>query len=212
MVNAMKEESNQTKEGLVSRRSLLKMATAGLLAAAAGPALSLAGSASAATNSGGKNVLTVYYSRSGNTRAMAKLLHSMASGDIVELETVTPYPDEYRPTTEQAKRELEANFYPPLKVTVEDVSPYDIILVGSPSWWGTFASPVRGFLARHDFSGKILAPFITHEGSGLGKSMEALKALCPGATVVEGLAVRGNRVANAQAEAAGWLKRIGAIQ
>ena len=154
-------------------------------------------------------MLIVYYSRSGNTRAMAQSIHAMVGGDIVELETVHPYPAEYRPTTEQAKKELEANFYPPLKVSVDDISAYNVVLVGSPSWWGTFASPVRGFLAQHDFSGKKLAPFITHEGSRMGRSVEDLKSLCPGATILEGLAVHGGRVGGAQAETGQWLQRIG---
>jgi flavodoxin len=143
---------------------------------------------------------------------MARQIHALVGGDIVELETVRPYPEEHQPTVEQAKKELEANFYPPLKVTVEDISSYDIIFVGSPCWWYTFASPVRGFLAQHDFSGKRLAPFITHKGAGLGKSIDDMKLLCPGAVILEGLAVRGSCADKAQAEISQWLKRIGIYQ
>lgn len=157
-------------------------------------------------------MLIVYYSRSGNTRAMAQTIHSLAGGDLVELETVRPYPKEYRPATEQAKKELDANFYPPLKVSVGDISAYDVVFVGSPSWWGTFASPVRGFLAQHDFSGKKMIPFITHEGSGMGKSVSDLKSLCPGVTILEGCAVRGGNVTGAYAEISQWLKRNGLSQ
>ena len=59
-----------------------------------------------------------------------------------------------------------------------------------------------------DFSGKKIAPFITHEGSALGKSVADLKTLCPGATILDGLAVRGGRVQNSQAEIDQWLKRL----
>lgn len=194
---------------LLSRRALLQTAATGLLAVTAAPFLSPAGSADAATPSGGRKVLTVYYSRSGNTRAVARMIHSTVGGDIVELETVRPYPAEYRATTEQAKKELAANFYPPLKVTVDDIGAYGVVLVGSPCWWGTFASPVRGFLAQHDFAGKRLAPFITHEGSRMGRSVEDLKALCPGATTLEGLAVRGESAGGARTEVGQWLRRIG---
>ena len=191
-----------------SRRNILKLAV-GLTAMTAFPLLLSAKSAKAEATQGGGKVLTVFYSRSGNTRAMAKQIHSLAGGDMVELETVQPYPEEYRATTEQAKKELEANLYPPLKTTVEDISGYGVILVGSPSWWGTFAAPVRGFLAQHDFSGKKLVPFITHEGSGLGRSVADLRSLCPGAEILEGLAVRGGSAANAGAEIGRWLQRIG---
>lgn len=207
----MKKEE-QSRSFTVSRRNILKVLAAGLAAAAAAPLPFSISSANAATLAGSKKMLVVYYSRTGNTRAMANQIHAMTGGDIVELETVQPYPEEYRATTEQAKRELEANFMPPLKASVDSVAPYDVIFVGSPSWWGTFASPARTFLSQHDFSGKTLVPFITHEGSGLGKSVNDLESLCPGASTLEGLAVRGSRADDAQAEISRWLKRIGMSQ
>lgn len=199
---------NQQGNTLFSRRVILKTVASGLVAAAAGQLLLSGEQASAASLMEGKKVLTVYYSRSGNTRELARQIHAMTGGDIIELETVQPYPEEYRSTTEQAKKELEANFYPPLKVTVDDIGAYDLILVGSPSWWATFASPVRGFLAQHDFSGKKLSPFITHEGSRLGKSIQDMKMLCPGSTVLDGLAVRGSNVKDAQNDISEWLQRL----
>ena len=202
------KKDNCMKQSLHSRRIIMKMAVAGAVTAAF-PLTFSAGPAKAETPKGGSRMLTVYYSRTGNTRDMAGRIHRLAGGDIVELETVSPYPAEYRATTEQAKKELQANFYPPLKVTVEDISAYDVIFVGSPSWWGTFASPVRGFLAQHNFSGKKLAPFITHEGSGMGRSVADMQSLCPGATILEGLAVRGGSVGAAQSEIVQWLNRIG---
>lgn len=197
----------------LSRRSFLKTAGTSLLSFAALPHIFPAGLASAATTApGGQKVLTIYYSRSGNTRAMAKIINSLMGGDIVELETVQPYPAEYRPTTEQAKKELAENFYPPLKTTVNNLGAYNVVFVGSPSWWGTFAPPVRGFLAQNNFTGKKLVPFITHGGSGLGKSEADLAALCPGAEALGGIAVRGSNANNAQSEITQWLEQIGVRQ
>ena len=191
-----------------SRRSFITAITAGLFAVAVHPLMAPASAANAATASKGQKMLIVYYSRSGNTRVVAEKIHATLGGNIVELQPLHPYPEEYRATTEQAQKELKANYFPPLKTSVDDISPYDVILVGSPNWWGTFASPVRGFLAHHDFSGKKIAPFITHEGSALGKSVADLKTLCPGAAILDGLAVRGGRVQNSQPEIGQWLKRL----
>lgn len=190
------------------RRNILKLAAAGLMAVLAAPAFFTASTAAAAT-SGGEKVLTVYYSRTGNTRALAEAIRSGAGGDILELETVEAYPEDYRATTDQAKKELAENYFPPLKNGEIDIAQYDVIFVGSPSWWGTFAPAIRGFLAQHDFSGKKIVPFITHGGSGLGNSIADLKTLSPGATVLEGLAIRGNRVNSAQGEVTKWLKDHG---
>jgi flavodoxin len=206
------EKYQQIEKPLLSRRAMLRKISLGLLVAAATPALFSVSSANAATRIGGNKILTVFYSRTGNTRNMARQIHALVGGDIVELETVSPYPKEHQSTVEQAKKELEANFYPPLKITVENIRSYDLIFVGSPCWWYTFASPVRGFLARNDFSGIRLAPFITHKGAGLGKSIDDMKSLCPGAVILEGLAVRGSRVDQAQKEISRWLGRIGTHQ
>lgn len=187
----------------------LKVIALALMAALAVPALWSAASAAGAENAEGEKVLIVYYSRTGNTRTLAEVIRAGAGGDIMELETVEAYPDEYRATTDQAKKELAENYFPPLKNSPINIAQYDVIFVGSPSWWGTFASPVRGFLAQHDFSGKKIVPFITHGGSGLGRSLADLEALSPGAVVLEGLAVRGSSVNNVQAEVSKWLRKLG---
>ena len=72
-----------------SRRSLLKYTVAGLLAGFGGRLLPHVSSAYAATE-GGAKALVVYYSRSGNTRAVAEAIHAAVGGDIVELQSVTP--------------------------------------------------------------------------------------------------------------------------
>ena len=191
-----------------TRRSLLKYTAAGLLAGFGGRLLPHVSSAYAATE-GGAKALVVYYSRSGNTRAVAEAIHAAVGGDIVELQPVTPYPEAYRATTDQAKQELASGYKPPLKNRIEHIEAYDVVFVGSPNWWGTVAGPVRTFLSEYDLAGKRIAPFITHEGSALGRSVADIKAFCPKAVVLDGLAVRGSRAASAQGEVAAWLRKIG---
>lgn len=156
-------------------------------------------------------VLTVFYSHSGNTRALARLIQQQAGGDLLEILPVTPYPDDYDTVVNQAKRELQSGYKPPLQTIVDNIDAYDLILVGSPNWWNTVAPPVMTFLAAYDLSDKAIFPFITHEGTGLGRSASDIAKLSPGATVVEGLAVRGGRVNGAQREVAEWLRRLGIV-
>lgn len=188
----------------LSRRTLLR----GLAAGLALPFLFQLRAAGAAALPGGKPLI-VYYSRSGNTRRVAEHIRALTGADMVELLPVQPYPEDYRATTEQAKRELESGFLPPLQTKIANLDAYGTIFVGSPNWWGSVASPVRTFLSEYDLSGKKVALFMTHGGSALGRSMEDVRALCPGAVLLEGFAVRGNRAASARDEAAVWLKRIG---
>lgn len=62
------------------------------------------------------------------------------------------------------------------------------------------------FLEHFDFSGKIIKPFCTHEGSGMGKSVSDIKSLCPGATVKDGLVIYGSRVNKSKSDIERWVK------
>jgi flavodoxin len=182
--------SNETKDGSkvgLSRRTLLKVTAAGLLAGAAIPFLPYLGSAqSTATGTGRKKMLIIYYSFSGNTKYIAEKIREKTGGDVFEIETVKTYPAEYSALTEEAKRELQAGDLPALKKNPPDMSSYDLILVGGPVWWYTVATPVMSFLRQADFAGKKVSAFCTHEG-GIGKFFQHFKEQAKNAVVLEGL-------------------------
>ena len=134
-----------------------------------------------------KKVLVAYFSRSGNTRAVADHIKSLTGGDMFEIQVAKPYPEEYHACTEVAKKEKEDNARPTLKTKVENMASYDVIFIGYPNWWGTMPMPILTFLESYDFSGKTVVPFATSGGSGFGKTAAALKkSLSPDAALVEG--------------------------
>ncbi len=157
---------------------------------------------------GNWKVLTVFYSHSGNTRECANQIHKQVGGDIVEIIPVTPYPGDYEAVVKQAKQELKSGHRPALRTQVENIEAYDVIFVGSPNWWNTVAPPVMTFLSEYDLSGKATVPFITHAGSGLGRSVTDIARLCPHSTVLEGLAVTGSDVKTAQTRVSEWLRKL----
>lgn len=65
---------------------------------------------------------------------------------------------------------------------------------------------VMTFLESYDFSGKTIIPFCTHEGSGLGSSVQDIKKVCPKAVVKQGLAIRGSNVNNSDRQVSEWVK------
>jgi flavodoxin len=154
-------------------------------------------------------VLVVYFSRTGSTREIAGQIHERIGGDLLEIQTVDPYPADYDAVTRQAKEELKSGYKPPLKTRVENIGDYDLVFIGSPNWWSTISAPVKAFLSEYDFSGKTIAPFITHLGSGLGRSVADVKALCPTSKVMDGLAVFGEKTKTAPNEVAAWLNKLG---
>jgi flavodoxin len=124
----------------------------------------------------------------------------------MEIQTVTPYPEEYDAVTRQAQQELNSGFKPALKTKIEKIAAYDVIFVGAPIWWGTIAPPVKSFLSEYDLAGKAIGPFITHQGSGVGRSVEDISALCPNSTILDGLAVWGKNAKTAQNEVSAWVR------
>lgn len=153
-----------------------------------------------------KNILIAYFSKTGTTETVAKQIQNETGGDLFKIEVVNPYPDEYRATTEQAKKELEENFYPTLKEKVQNLENYDTIFLGYPIWWGTMPMPVFTFLNENKLGGKKIIPFATHQGSGLGRSIEDLIKVVPNGNIEKnGLAVRGGIL---QRNINNWLKEV----
>ena len=125
-------------------------------------------------------VLIAYYSYSGNTKAVAEAIREKVGGDLFEIKAEGSYPDEYRPMTEQAKKEIQEGFRPKLTSSVADISKYDVIFIGSPNWWGTITPQVSSFLETYDLSGKTVVPFITHGGGGVQRTFSDMAAQCRG--------------------------------
>lgn len=148
----------------------------------------------------------------GNTEVVAKKIQGLVGGDLFEILPAACYPHGYSQTVDRAKQELRQNARPAIVPIEQGMEPYDTIYIGYPNWCGTMPMPVFTFLESYDFFGKTLIPFCTHEGSGLGRSESDIKKLCPGATVLDGLAIRGGDVGLAEHDLLGWSQNINKIK
>lgn len=158
-----------------------------------------------------KKILIVYFSHTGNTREIAKQIKKSVGADIFEIQAVKTYSEDYEEVKKQASQELQSGEKPVLKTKLDNIKQYDIIFIGYPIWWGTFPAPVKTFLSEYNLSGKIIVPFCTHLGSGLGGSVSDIKKLCPKSTILDGLAIWGNDVKDAQKKVSEWLGKIKVI-
>ena len=156
--------------------------------------------------------LIVYFSWGGNTRTVANHIHDLIGGDIVEVEMVVPYPDTYEEVTQIAPGELESDYCPELKTKVENMDEYDTLIVGTPIWGGHLTSAMKSFLAGYDLSGKYIAPFCTHGGSGTAQSVSDIRSVCPNSTILGSLAVYGSQAENSRGEVEKWLEQIGILK
>lgn len=138
----------------------------------------------------GKKVLIAYYSYSNNTRIVAQMLQAKVGGDLFAIEPATPYSTtDYRGVSAQGQREVRNGYKPALKNKVTNIAAYDVVVLGSPIWWGTIAPPVATFLAEHDLAGKTIVPYVTHGGYGAGTSFEDIASQAPQTKVLTGLSL-----------------------
>ena len=111
------------------------------------------------------NLLIVYYSWSnGNTQKIAEQLRLATGADIARIETVKPYEGRYMNVVNQGQREVNEGYKPDIRPLEYDVADYDVIAVGTPTWWYTMAPAVKTFLEANDFTGKTVIPFMTNGG------------------------------------------------
>jgi flavodoxin len=132
-----------------------------------------------------KKILTVYYSRSGNTYIAAKEVNAFAGGAIERIEMEKPYSKSYFKTLVSGGLDILQSKKPALK-SVPGISSYDIIFIGAPVWCFTVPPPMMSFLKSCSFSGKTIAPFCTH-GGNKGKFFEKLAENASGAKVLPGI-------------------------
>ncbi len=151
---------------------------------------------------GGRTNLTV-----GNTEVLAGMIRQMIRCDVYRIEAVDLYPDDYEETVARNVREQDANARPAIVNPLASIEPYDTLLLGSPIWNVRAPMIMSTFVEGFDFTGKTVMPFTTHAMSGLGTTVRDYTALCPGATIGEGLAVRGEEVQDAGAAVELWLQR-----
>ena len=149
----------------------------------------------------------------GNTEKLAEIITEQTGGDLFRIETVIPYPESYDETLDIATREYQNNERPELTGQVENWEDYDIIFLGYPIWWAGLPMALHTFMESYDWQGKTVIPFNTHEGSGQAGTQQVIEDKLSGATVLQGLAVRGSKAQNdaegTAADVAAWLKELG---
>lgn len=141
----------------------------------------------------------------GNTQIAAEMIQRFTQGALYKIEPLVPYSENYSECIEQAKNDQKMDARPELACYPNSVAEFDTIYLGYPNYWGSMPMPVYTMLEKLDLSGKRIKPFCTHEGNGLGHSIEDLRRICPDAEIYAGLALQGGKVAGAEKEIKKWI-------
>ncbi len=123
--------------------------------------------------------LVVYYSLTGATRRLAQVVAAELNADTAEIVTT--------------KKLSEKSVFPlacmslfgsvaiePLNVNLRE---YDLVVLGTPVWFGNIAAPMKAWLKRARPEHKDTA-FLVVCGGNAGKSIDHLKKLTAGSRVV----------------------------
>ena len=139
--------------------------------------------------------LVAYFSASGVTKAAAERLAKAADADLFEIKPAVPYTRaDLDWTNKKSRSSVEMsnpNSRPEIAEKVPNMGDYDIVFIGFPIWWYVAPTIINTFVESYDFSGKTLVPFATSGGSGMGKTVQELKKLCPGANWKPGKMING---------------------
>ena len=163
--------------------------------------------------------LIIYFSRSGenyfggelkniekgNTEVIAEYIQEFTGADLFKVEPAVDYPESYMECTDIARKEKENNARPDVKEKLDNIDGYKTIYIGFPNWWGTLPMPMLTQLEQLNFEGKIVKPFVTHEGSGFGSSKKDLEKSCSGAEIKKELSVPGADVYTAKDIVNSWV-------
>ena len=157
-------------------------------------------------------VLVLYYSQTSNTKAVADEIATRLGADTEEIVAVNPYDGDFQATIGRCLQEREAGILPEINPLAANLADYDVICLGYPVWFGTFAPPVITLLGQIDLAGKKVVPFCTFGSGGLESSIADLKARQPEADILPGYGVRAARMDAVPAEVDRFLKEIGLLE
>ena len=134
--------------------------------------------------------LVAYFSASGITRNVAKMVAEAAGADLYEITPKEAYTKadlnwmdkKSRSSVEMTDKKIR----PEITDTDAKISEYDEIFLGFPIWWYVAPTIINTFLEKYDFTGKKIVLFATSGGSGFGNTVKELQPAAPGAQLLEG--------------------------
>lgn len=139
--------------------------------------------------------LVAYFSASGTTAAVARRLAKAAHADLFEIRPAVPYTHADLDWTDKHSRSSvemrDSASRPAMAEACGDLATYDKIYLGFPIWWYVAPTIVETFLESGDFAGKTVVPFATSGGSGMGRTVEVLRHVCPHAQFEDGTMLNG---------------------
>lgn len=154
-----------------------------------------------------KDILIVYFSQTGTTKAVANKIQKLTGGDLLRIKEKSPYPKDYDKCVARAEKELNKDSRPAITTAAANMKSYDVIYIGFPIWWHTTPKVIHTFVEQYNLKGKTVIPFCTSGGSDIEEAMPAIDKMCKGATILNGYTSNSGSTSEIQK----WLHSIGQL-
>lgn len=119
--------------------------------------------------------LVVYHSRTGYTRRVAQALARRLDAELEEIRIVQPMGG--WPGYLMCAIEAIAGLAPALQPSAKSPAGYSLVVVGTPIWFWSLASPVRSWLEKNPLQGQRVAFFCTMGSSGANCAFSTMSKL-----------------------------------
>ena len=150
----------------------------------------------------------VYFSATGTTAEIARLIAEETGADLLEIVPETAYTSEdlnYHDDNCRANREMnDDTARPAISSDFSRISEYSVIYVGHPIWWGTAPRIIQTFFENCDLSQATVYTFCTSGGSGIEQSVKDLQNLYPDVNIVSGKRLNGASAADVKS----WISSL----
>lgn len=119
--------------------------------------------------------IIVYYSLTGNVDYVARKVAEKLDSDILPLSVLNAYPDKGFKKFYWGGKSAVMKESPELNEYKFDKDKYDLVILGTPVWAGTFTPPLRTFIRDNDLKCKDLSFFACCSGAGTMRCINNLK-------------------------------------
>lgn len=128
--------------------------------------------------------IVVYFSLEGSSEYVTDKIAEFTKADTLRLEPVKDYPRGNFSKFFWGGKSVVFGEKPKLASYNFDAAKYDMIIIGTPVWAGSFTPPIKTFLSENDLSNKKVAFFACHSGGGAEKCFDKLKQEMPSCKVI----------------------------
>lgn len=137
-----------------------------------------------------KRALVAFFSATDTTKRIASMLAKSIDAELFEIVPKELYTKQDLDWTDDNSRSTvemkDKTCRPKIESHVRDIEKYDVVFIGFPIWWYREPSIIDTFVEMHNMNEKIIVPFATSGGSGIGNVHKNISALAPKAHVERG--------------------------